>query len=124
MLATIFRGLVIQTAVSNLEGGSSPAVPLPHDEKLIALSNDVLQQFQTIFGQHPGFRPAPHQGHPVDWNFPLLSQARNALPGLLTSVVPPHKYSSATGLPVIPDDPNANPRGMATRFYLAGERVH
>jgi catalase len=30
-------------------------MPLPVDEKLLALSNDILQQFETIFGQHPGF---------------------------------------------------------------------
>jgi len=33
-------------------------MPLPSDEKLIALSNDLIQQLDTIFGLNPGFRPA------------------------------------------------------------------
>jgi len=102
-------------------------MPLPHDEKLIALSNDVLQQFQTIFGQHPGFRPAHAKGI-------LLTGTFAPTPSAATLSRAPHfsrastpvtvRFSDATGLPVIPDNnPNANPRGMATRFYLA-ERVH
>lgn len=102
-------------------------MPLPHDEKLIALSNDVLQQFQNIFGQHPGFRPAHAKGI-------LLTGSFTPTPSAATLSRAPHfsrastpvtvRFSDATGLPVIPDNnPNANPRGMATRFYL-GERVH
>ena len=35
-------------------------MPLPSDEKLIALSNDLIQQLDTIFGLNPGFgRPMP-----------------------------------------------------------------
>ena len=37
-------------------------MPLPSDEKLIALSQDLLKQFDTIFGLHPGFRPAHARG--------------------------------------------------------------
>jgi catalase len=34
------------------------------------------------------------------------------------------RFSNSTGVPIIPDNnPNANPRGLAVRFYLA-ERVH
>ncbi len=34
------------------------------------------------------------------------------------------RFSDSTGIPVIPDnDPNANPRGLAVRFFLA-DRVH
>lgn len=33
-------------------------MPLPSDERLLALSQDLLQQFDTIFGVHPGFRSA------------------------------------------------------------------
>ena len=33
-------------------------MPLPTDEKIIALGQGLLQQFDTIFGLHPGFRPA------------------------------------------------------------------
>jgi catalase len=32
-------------------------MPLPNDEKLIALSEEILKQFEAMFGSHPGFRP-------------------------------------------------------------------
>jgi len=37
-------------------------MPLPSDEKLIQLANDLLQQFDAIFGLHPGLRPAHAKG--------------------------------------------------------------
>jgi catalase len=33
-------------------------MPLPSDERVIQLANDLIAQFDTMFGQHPGFRPA------------------------------------------------------------------
>jgi catalase len=102
-------------------------MPLPSDEKLIALSQDLLKQFDTIFGLHPGFRPAHARGVMLTGTFtpspnaPSLTRAphitRNSTP--VTA-----RFSSSTGLPQIPDnDPNANPRGLAIRFHLA-EHVH
>ena len=37
-------------------------MPLPTDERLIALGEELLRQFDTIFGLHPGFRPAHAKG--------------------------------------------------------------
>ena len=37
-------------------------MPLPTDEKILALSNALLQKFDAIFGFHPGFRPAHAKG--------------------------------------------------------------
>jgi catalase len=37
-------------------------MPLPTDEKLLALSQDLLKQFDTLFGLHPGFRAAHARG--------------------------------------------------------------
>ena len=37
-------------------------MPLPTDEKIVALGQDLLQQFDTLFGLHPGFRPAHAKG--------------------------------------------------------------
>ena len=102
-------------------------MPLPSDEKLIALSQDILKQFDTIFGLHPGFRPAHARGVMLAGTFtpspdaPSLTRAphitRNSTP--VTA-----RFSSSTGLPQIPDnDPNANPRGLSIRFHLA-EHVH
>ena len=102
-------------------------MPLPSDEKLIALSQDLLKQFDTIFGLHPGFRPAHARGTMLTGTFTPSPDA-----ALLTRA--PHiardstpvtaRFSNSTGLTQIPDnDPNANPRGLAIRFNLA-EHVH
>jgi len=102
-------------------------MPLPNDEKLIALSEHIIQQFDTLFSLHPGFRPAHAKGK-------LLTGTFTPAPGAVSLTRAPHiarestpvtvRFSNSTGLPLIPDnDPNANPRGMAIRFHLE-ERVH
>ena len=102
-------------------------MPLPSDEKIIALSEKLIEQFDTIFGLHPGFRPAHAKGA-------LLRGTFWSAPGGLSLSKAPHferaftpvtvRFSNSTGVPLIPDnDPNANPRGMAIRFNLA-EHVH
>ena len=102
-------------------------MPLPTDEKLIALSNDLIAQLDAIFGEHPGFRPAHAKGA-------LLSGVFTPAPGATSLTRAPHikrastqvsvRFSNSTGLPLVPDnDPNANPRGMAIRFHLA-EHTH
>jgi catalase len=102
-------------------------MPLPTDEKLIALSNDLLRQFDTIFGLHPGFRPAHAKGALLTGTF---TPARGAdsltrAPHIQRETTPVTvRFSNSTGLPMVPDnDPNANPRGMAIRFHL-DEHVH
>ena len=50
-------------------------MPLPSDEKLIALSQDLLKQFDTIFGLHPGFRPAHARGVMLTGTFTPTSDA-------------------------------------------------
>jgi catalase len=102
-------------------------LPLPTDQKLIALSQDLLQQLDTIFGLHPGFRPAHAKGT-------MLTGKFTPSPGAASLTRAPHmnrastpvtvRFSNTTGVPLIPDnDPNASPRGMAIRFHLA-DRVH
>jgi catalase len=102
-------------------------MPLPSNEKLIQLSQDLLQQFDTIFGLHPGFRPAHAKGL-------LLSGTFTPDPDATSLTRAPHvtrpstpvtaRFSNSTGLPLLPDnDPNADPRGLAIRFNLA-EHVH
>jgi catalase len=102
-------------------------MPLTSDERLIALSNDLLKQFDTIFGLNPGFRPAHAKGTMLTGTFTPAPDA-----ALLTRA--PHmshestpvtvRFSDSTGIPLVPDtDPNANPRGLAIRFNLA-EHVH
>ena len=102
-------------------------MPLPTDERLIALSHDLLQQFDAIFGLNPGFRPAHAKGT-------MLEGELTPSPGAASLTRAPHfnrastpvtvRFSNSTGVPLIPDnDPNANPRGLAIRFHLA-EHVH
>lgn len=102
-------------------------MPLPSDEKLIALSNDLLQQFETIFGQHPGFRPAHAKGTMLTGSFTPSAGAASLsrAPHLNRPATPVSvRFSNSTGVPLIPDnDPNASPRGLAIRFHLA-EHVH
>jgi len=102
-------------------------MPLPSDEKIIQLSNELLEAFQSIFGPHPGFRPAHAKGV-------LLTGTFSPSPGAASLSRAPHisraatpvtaRFSDATGIPLIPDnDPNASPRGLGIRFHLA-EHVH
>ena len=102
-------------------------MPLPSDEKLIALSQDLLKQFDAMFGLHPGFRPAHARGVMLTGTFTPSSEGRSLTraPHIARNSTPvTARFSSSTGLPQIPDnDPNANPRGLAIRFHLA-EHVH
>ncbi len=98
-------------------------MPLPSDEKLLALSNDLIQQFDTIFGLHPTFRPAHAKGAMLTGTFTPSAEAASLTkaPHLVRASTPVMvRFSNSTGLPLVPDnDPNANPRGMAVRFHLA-----
>ncbi|MFC6645832.1 catalase family peroxidase [Granulicella cerasi] len=102
-------------------------MPLPNDEKLLALSQDLLAQFHKIFGEFPGFRPAHAKGIMLTGEFKpsgtaaSISRAQHLNQPSTPVVV---RFSNSTGLPLIPDaDPNANPRGFAIRFMLA-QHVH
>jgi len=98
-------------------------MPLPNDDRIVALANDLLAQFHKIFGPHPGFRPAHAKGL-------MLSGTFRPAPGSASLTKAPHiarestpvtaRFSNSTGLPEIPDSaPDANPRGLAVRFNLA-----
>ena len=102
-------------------------MPLPSDEKLVALANDLLAQFDQIFGLHPSFRPAHAKGAMLSGVFTPSDEAKSLsrAPHFRRESTPVTvRFSNSTGIPVIPDnDPNADPRGIAIRFHL-GERVH
>jgi Catalase. len=52
-------------------------MPLPNDEKLIALSEEILKQFEAMFGSHPGFRPGHAKGILLTGTFtPSVRQRR------------------------------------------------
>jgi catalase len=103
-------------------------MPLPTDQKIVNLSNEIIAQFDTIFGLHPGFRPAHARGIMLTGAFVPTKDAAalSSAPHFTKSEPTPVtvRFSNSTGIPNIPDtDPNANPRGFAVRFNLA-EHVH
>lgn len=101
-------------------------MPLPSDEKLIALANDLIAQFQQIFGAYPGFRPAHAKGVMLTGTFVPTAAAAglSKAPHFAAETPVTVRFSNSTGIPLIPDnDPNAGPRGLAVRFNL-GEHVH
>lgn len=102
-------------------------MPFPSDEKLMALSRDVLAAFDALFGVHPGFRAAHAKGLLVTGSFTPSTEAAKlsrAQHFNQPSTQVFARFSNSTGVPMIPDgDPNANPRGLALRFQLA-EHVH
>ena len=91
-------------------------MPLPTDEKLIALSQDLLGQFDAIFGLHPGFRPAHAKGIMLTGTFTPSAEAASLsrAPHLTRPSTPVTvRFSNSTGLPLLPDnDPGANPRAL------------
>jgi catalase len=102
-------------------------MPLPNDEKLIALSEEILKEFEKVFGPHPGFRPAHAKGTMLTGTFTPSSEAASltrAQHATQSSTPVTVRFSNSTGIPLLPDnDANADPRGMAIRFNLA-EHVH
>ena len=102
-------------------------MPLPSDEKIVQLANDLLAQLDAIFGLHPGFRPAHAKGIMLSGTFTpsseaaSLSRAPHINRGQTSVTV---RFSDGTGIPSIPDNaPDSNPKGMAIRFHL-GDHAH
>lgn len=104
-------------------------MPLTTDEKLMALSREIVETFDKLDGGvHPGFRPAHAKGI-------LLTGAFAPTPDAASLTRAPHmrqgstpvtaRFSDFAGIPTVPDnDPQgAGPRGFAVRFHL-GEHVH
>jgi catalase len=102
-------------------------MPLPKDERVVALANDLLPQFDQIFGVHSGFRAAHAKGLLLTGTFTPAAGAKNltrAPHAVRASTPVTARFSNSTGLPQIPDNkPEANPRGLAIRFNLA-EHMH
>jgi catalase len=102
-------------------------MPLPNDERVVALANDLLAQFDAIFGVHPGFRAAHAKGALLAGVFTPSPEAAklSRAPHFNQPSTPVRvRFSNSTGVPMLPDnDANADPRGMAVRFVL-GEHKH
>jgi len=104
-------------------------MPLTTDEKLMALSSEVIEAFDKADGGiHPGFRPAHAKGVLLTGSFVPAPDAASLTraPHLQQSATPVTvRFSNFAGIPTVPDnDPQgAGPRGFALRFQL-GEHVH
>lgn len=102
-------------------------MPLPSDEKIVALAEELLKEFDVLFGLHPGFRPTHAKGTLLSGTFRPTKDAASLTraPQFARESTPVVvRFSDTTDIPTIPDnDPNANPRGMGIRFMLA-EHVH
>lgn len=102
-------------------------MPLPSDERIVQLANNLIARFDALSGLHPGFRPAHAKGAFCTGVFTPSPQAASLTraPHILRPSSPVTvRFSNSTGLPLIPDhNPNANPRGLAIRFHLGG-RAH
>ena len=104
-------------------------MPLTTDERLLALSREVIEVFDKANGGvHPGFRPAHAKGILLRGVFTPSSEAasltraphlqRNSTPVMV-------RFSNFAGIPSVADNDaqGASPRGFAVRFHL-GEHVH
>jgi catalase len=102
-------------------------MPLPSDQRIVALANDLLHQFDHMFHPQPGFRPAHAKGLMLTGTFKPGAQATSLTraPHVTRASTPVTvRFSNSSAMPQIPDNvPDANPRGMAVRFNLA-EHVH
>jgi catalase len=104
-------------------------MPLPTDEKALALSKDLLQALDNLAGgEHPGFRPVHAKGAMFTGTFAPSSDAASITraPHMQREPIPVTvRFSDFAGIPTIPDnDPQgASPRGCAIRFHL-GEHAH
>jgi catalase len=94
----------------------------------LALAQQLLDALDTLFGLHPGFRPAHAKGLMCSGTFTPSPEAKTltraphaSRPSTPVTV----RYSDSTGVPTIPDnDPQrSGPRGIAVRFHLA-EHAH
>jgi catalase len=90
----------------------------------LALAEQLLDALDTLFGLHPGFRPAHAKGLMCSGTFtpsPEAAKLTRAPHANKPSTPVTVRYSNSTGVPTIPDnDPQrSGPRGIAVRFHLA-----
>jgi catalase len=104
-------------------------MPLTTDEKLLALSHQVIDTFDKVDGGvHPGFRPAHAKGILLTGVFTPAAEAASLTraPHIQRNSTPVTvRFSNFAGIPTVADnDPQgASPRGFAVRFHIA-EHVH
>ncbi len=76
-------------------------MPLTTDERILALSEELLKQFDAVFGAHPGFRPVHAKGALLTGTFTPSSEAAGltrALHATRPSTPVTVRYSDFTGI--------------------------
>jgi len=103
-------------------------MPLPTDEKRLALAKEIVQSFDDLNGVHPGFRPAHAKGRLLSGSFSPTPEAAGLSKAVhfntpSTPVV--LRFSDFAGIPAAADNnpQQTTPRGCAFRFQL-GEHKH
>ena len=102
-------------------------MPLPTDEKRLALAKEVVQALDDLNGVHPGHRPAHAKGKLLSGSFTPTREAAqlSVAPHFQAPTTVFVRFSDFAGVPTVADnDPNfSSPRGCAIRFQL-GHHVH
>ncbi len=103
-------------------------MPLPTDEKRLALAKEIIDGFDSVNGRHPGFRPAHAKGILVAGTFIPTPEAAalSRAPHFNNPSTPVTlRFSDFAGFPTVADNDgeHAGPRGCATRFHL-GPHAH
>jgi catalase len=97
-------------------------MPLPTDEKRLALAKDVIQAFDDLHGVFPGHRPAHAKGILTAGNFTPTADASmlSAAPHFQSPTPVFVRFSNFAGVPQAADNKpdEASPRGCAVRFQL------
>jgi catalase len=79
-------------------------MPLPNDEKLIALSEEILKQFEANVWAASRIQAGPCQGHFIDGDVYTVSSLTRAQHAVQASTPVTVRFSDATGVPLIPDN--------------------
>lgn len=102
-------------------------MPLPTDEKRLALAKEVVQSFDDLNGVHPGFRPAHAKGRLLSGAFSPTPEAAGLSKAVhfntpSTPVV--LRFSDFAGIPAAADNnpQQTTPRGCAFRFQLGAHQ--
>jgi len=102
-------------------------MPLPTDEKRLALAKEVIQAFDDLHGVFPGHRPAHAKGILVAGIFNPTADASqlSEAPHFQAQTPVFVRFSNFAGIPTAADNKpdEASPRGCAIRFQL-GEHKH
>src|SRR5258707_15690311 len=80
-------------------------MPLPSDERVVQLANELLKVFEILSGSHPGYRPAHAKGILLKGTFTPAREATSLTraPHIQRASTPVVvRFSDGSGLPMIP----------------------